>query len=72
MKQIIKQGYVKPQYITECNNCHTLFSFTDDDTEYANASYSTEQYVRCPYCGYEVLDRHWEKANEAEGGMQNE
>lgn len=65
MIKIIKQGYVKPQYITECNHCHTKFTFNDDDTEYANLLYSKQQYINCPYCGTELFDRLWNVYREA-------
>lgn len=66
MIKIIKQGYVKPQYIAECDHCHTIFTFNDDDTEYVNVLYGPEQYIRCPYCGSEIYDRFWKENKEAE------
>ena len=66
MIKIIKQGYIKPQYVVECSNCKTQFTFNNDDTEFVNIKYSTEQYVRCPYCGKEIYDRYWNEIKEAE------
>lgn len=64
MKKIIRQGYVKPQYIAECDHCHTIFTFNDDDTEYSNVMYTDEQYVSCPYCGTDIYDRFWDEEEE--------
>ena len=64
MKKIIRQGYVKPQYIAECDHCHTLFTFNDDDTDYANVMYTDEQYVSCPYCGTDIYDRFWNEIKD--------
>lgn len=65
MIKIIKRGYLKPAYRTECRECNTLFTFNTEDTEYVNIMYTEDEFVRCPVCGNECYDKYWEK-EEAE------
>lgn len=66
MIKIIKKGYVKPDYKTECQVCKTLFTFNTDDTEFVDVMYNDDEYVDCPVCGHKCYDDDWEPLEEGE------
>lgn len=42
------------QSITECTNCHTMLTFTDNDVKVVNQGAWEECYIKCPKCGNRI------------------
>lgn len=50
--EIIKKGKIpeEKKYKRECRNCHTIFSFTIDETIILTKKLFTYHQVECPLC----------------------